>query len=150
MRCVSSVCTLLQINNSAKKLDLNNVGLDSSFFRSFSVLVRRALGPAWHRVRPKTRRLVGDLVVLRRLITYLLTYDPFAFLAYLETVIASNSHIANSNTRQRQSQWLFTDAADKILRAAKRRCSTGHPVDSTICQNGGVSTLRGRREGQSD
>lgn len=55
---------------------------------------------------------------------YLLTYDPLAFHAYLESVIASNSTTASGGVRanEHKSQWLFTDAADIVFRQAKRRC----------------------------
>lgn len=55
---------------------------------------------------------------------YLLTYDPLAFHAYLETIIASNSASASGGTRQHQSPWLLTDAANIIFKVAKRRCYT--------------------------
>lgn len=55
---------------------------------------------------------------------YLLTYDPLAFHAYLESVIASNSTTASGGVRsnEHKSQWLFTDAANIVFREAKRRC----------------------------
>ncbi len=110
------------------------------------------LDPVWHRVGPKTRQLVGDLAVLRRLLSYvrsapspfsplcnstsnfyfivlitqthryLLTYDALAFHAYLETILASNSTTASGTARQHQSPCLFTDAANTVFQAAKRRC----------------------------
>jgi DNA excision repair protein ERCC-4 len=52
----------------------------------------------------------------------LLNYDPLAFHAYLETIIASNAQSAAGNPRQNQSPWLLTDAAHIIFQTAKRRC----------------------------
>ena len=60
------------------------------------------------------------MTVFRR--SYLLSYDPLAFHAYLETIIASNSTTASGTARQHQSPWLFTDAANIIFQMAKRRC----------------------------
>jgi DNA excision repair protein ERCC-4 len=52
----------------------------------------------------------------------LLNYDPLAFHAYLETIIASNTQTAAGNTRQNQSPWLLTDAAHIVIETAKKRC----------------------------
>ena len=54
--------------------------------------------------------------------SYLLTYDPLQFHAYLETIIASNTTNAAGNVKQHQSPWLLTDAANIIFQLAKRRC----------------------------
>jgi DNA excision repair protein ERCC-4 len=53
---------------------------------------------------------------------YLLNYDPLAFHAYLETIIASNTQSAAGTARQHQSPWLLTDAAHIIVQTAKKRC----------------------------
>lgn len=53
---------------------------------------------------------------------YLLNYDPLAFHAYLETIIASNAQSASGNSRQNHSPWLLTDAAHIIFETAKKRC----------------------------
>lgn len=73
--------------------------------------------------------------------SYLLTYDPFAFHAYLETIIASNSVSAAGNARQNQSPWLLTDAAHVIFSSAKRRCYT--ITELAPDQKRGTSTIPG-------
>ena len=61
----------------------------------------------------------------RILSRYLLTYDPLAFHAYLETIIASNSTSTSGGpARQHHSPWLLTDAANVIFKVTKRRCYT--------------------------
>jgi DNA excision repair protein ERCC-4 len=52
----------------------------------------------------------------------MLNYDPLAFHAYLETVVASNTLSIAGNPRQNQSPWLLSDAAHIIFETAKRRC----------------------------
>lgn len=90
---------------------------------------------------PKTKQLVADLATLRNLLrfaytlfpsaessswsydsSFLLSYDPIAFHAYLETIISSNTTTESGAPRQHRSPWLFTDAANIIFRTAKRRC----------------------------
>ena len=64
------------------------------------MIVRRILDPVWHKVGPRTKQLVSDLATLRRLLSYLLTYDALAFHAYLETLIAANTANEAGNARQ--------------------------------------------------
>lgn len=52
----------------------------------------------------------------------MLNYDPLAFHAYLETIIASNTLSTAGNPRQNQSPWLLSDAAHIIFETAKKRC----------------------------
>ena len=56
--------------------------------------------------------------------SYLLTYDPLQFHAYLETLIAANTVTVHGGAKQHQSPWMLTDAANIIFESAKRRCYT--------------------------
>lgn len=66
--------------------------------------------------------------ILYRIVTdkksssYLLTYDPLQFHSYLETLIATNTITPTGGTKQHQSPWMLTDAANIIFQAAQRRC----------------------------
>ncbi|KAL5529182.1 hypothetical protein ACEPAG_5156 [Sanghuangporus baumii] len=120
VQCMTA--TLSELKRSNTNLDLDDLNVENAYFRSFDAVVRRQLDPVWHRVGPKTKQLVSDLATLRNLLNYLLSYDPLAFHAYLETIIASNSTTASGAARQHQSPWLFTDAANIIFQTAKRRC----------------------------
>ncbi|KAG1775146.1 hypothetical protein EV702DRAFT_973779 [Suillus placidus] len=114
--------TLSELKRSNKTLELDDLNIESAYFRSFDAVVRRQLDPVWHKVGPRTKQLVGDLATLRRLLTYLLSYDALAFHAYLETLVASNTTTATGATKQHQSPWMLTDAANIIFSTAKRRC----------------------------
>lgn len=99
--------------------------MESAYFRHFDALVRRALAPVWHRVRPATKQLVNDLGTLRSLLVSLLSYDCVALHAYLETIVAANSNAnagGKGQKRANQSPWLYTDAANVLLTSARRRC----------------------------
>lgn len=54
--------------------------------------------------------------------SYLLTYDAIAFQSFMDTLIASNTTTDSGTTRQNQSPWMLTDAANIIFQYAKRRC----------------------------
>ncbi|KAA1477388.1 hypothetical protein DENSPDRAFT_933679 [Dentipellis sp. KUC8613] len=114
--------TLSELKRSNTTLELDDLNVENAYFRSFDAIVRRQLDPVWHKVGPRTKQLVSDLATLRRLLTYLLTYDALAFHAYLETIIASNSTSASGAARQHQSPWLLTDNAHRIFQLAKARC----------------------------
>ncbi|KAG3229987.1 hypothetical protein P692DRAFT_201761852 [Suillus brevipes Sb2] len=114
--------TLSELKRSNKTLELDDLNVESAYFRSFDAVVRRQLDPVWHKVGPRTKQLVGDLATLRRLLTYLLSYDALAFHAYLETLVASNTTTATGAAKQHQSPWMLTDAANVIFSTAKRRC----------------------------
>ncbi|KAI0300476.1 hypothetical protein B0F90DRAFT_1810368 [Multifurca ochricompacta] len=120
VQCMST--TLAELKRSNTTLDLDDLNVENAYFRSFDAIIRRQLDPVWHKVGPRTKQLVNDLSTLRRLLTYLLNYDPLAFHTYLETIIESNTQSAAGNPRQNQSPWLLTDAAHIIFEMAKRRC----------------------------
>ncbi|KAG6830270.1 hypothetical protein H0H92_001536 [Tricholoma furcatifolium] len=122
IQCMST--TLSELKRANTTLDLDDFNVDNAYFRSFDMVVRRQLDPVWHKVGPRTKQLVNDLGTLRRLLYYLLTYDPLHFHAYLESLIASNTTTASGHAKQHQSPWLLTDAAHNIFQVAKRRCYT--------------------------
>ncbi|EGN92951.1 hypothetical protein SERLA73DRAFT_127060 [Serpula lacrymans var. lacrymans S7.3] len=122
VQCMTT--TLSELKRSNTTLDLDDLNIESAYFRSFDMVVRRQLDPVWHKVGPKTKQLVSDLATLRQLLNYLLTYDSLSFHAYLEALVASNTINATGNARQHQSPWMLTDAANVIFQTAKRRCYT--------------------------
>ncbi|KAH9846206.1 hypothetical protein C2E23DRAFT_853988 [Lenzites betulinus] len=126
VQCMTT--TLAELKRANTQLDLDDLSIDNAYFRSFDMIVRRMLDPVWHKVGPRTKQLVGDLATLRRLLTYLLTYDALAFHAYLETLIAANTATDSGVQRQHQSPWMLTDAAHTIFTYAKRRCYVMNPV----------------------
>ena len=80
---------------------------------------------------------------------YLLSYDPLAFHAYLETIVASNSSTSNSLlAQQNQSPWLFMDAAHTIFSVAKRRCYVNIPVP--VAQDQAAERERRATEAEQD
>lgn len=122
IQCMNT--TLSELKRSNTTLDLDDFSVENAYFRSFDIIVRRQLDVVWHKVGPKTKQLVNDLATLRRLLYYLLTYDSLQFHAYLETLIASNTTTPTGGTKQHQSPWMLTDAANIIFGVAERRCYT--------------------------
>ncbi|KAI0628176.1 hypothetical protein C8Q77DRAFT_1203995 [Trametes polyzona] len=139
VQCMTT--TLSELKRANTMLDLDDLTIDNAYFRSFDMVVRRMLDPVWHKVGPRTKQLVGDLATLRRLLTYLLTYDALAFHAYLETLIAANTTTDSGAARQHQSPWMLTDAAHTIFTYAKRRCYVMNPVPKAKPQPAQVINL---------
>ncbi|KAJ7758792.1 hypothetical protein DFH07DRAFT_448152 [Mycena maculata] len=132
IQCMTS--TLGELKRSHSTLDLDDFKVENAYFRSFDVVVRRQLDSVWHKIGPKTKQLVTDLGILRRLLLYLLTYDPLQFHAYLETLIATST-VTVLGVKHNRSPWMMSDAAHIIFEVAKRRCYT---ITSTAKLAGGL------------
>ncbi|KAF8201952.1 hypothetical protein K438DRAFT_1821001 [Mycena galopus ATCC 62051] len=132
IQCMTA--TLGELKRSNSTLDVDDFNVENAYFRSFDVVVRRQLDSVWHKTGPKTKQLVTDLGILRRLLLYLLIYDPLQFHAYLETLIATNT-VTIMGVKQNRSPWMISDAAHIIFEVAKRRCYT---ISSTAKLVGGL------------
>jgi DNA excision repair protein ERCC-4 len=49
--------------------------VENALFKSFDTIVRMQLEPIWHKTSKRTRALVTDLQTLRKLLSYLVSYD---------------------------------------------------------------------------
>ena len=96
-------------------IDTSELTVESGLFRSFDVVLRRQLDPVWFKLGRKTKQLVADLGVLRRLLPDLLRLDCVSFYSVLLDYKRSNQEIGSP------SVWLLTDSADRMFRAAKER-----------------------------
>lgn len=117
---------------TSSKLELDSLNLPAAYFSSFDHLVRKQLDPIWHKVGPATKALVRDIGVLRRLVNYLLVYDPLQFHSYCQSLIeaAIAPATASSSAGSGKSQWMLTDAANIIFQAAKARCFVDVPPNN--------------------
>ncbi|KAJ7062873.1 hypothetical protein C8F01DRAFT_985778 [Mycena amicta] len=122
IQCMTS--TLAELKRSYSTIELDELTVENAYFRSFDVIVRRQLDSVWHKTGPKTKQLVSDLGVLRRLLTYLLTYDPLQFHAYLETLLATGTRTV-MGVKENKSPWMISDVAHLIFDGARRRCYLG-------------------------
>jgi DNA excision repair protein ERCC-4 len=95
-----------------ERLDTTDLTPSRGLLASFDDAVRRQLAPVWHTVAPRTRQIVADLRTLRALASYLPRFDAVTFLAYLDTLRA---------TEGTRCVWLFHSAAHTVFEAAKGR-----------------------------
>jgi len=68
LECIETSISELRKSNSS--LELDDWTVDSALHKSFDVIVRRQLDPVWHRISWKTKQIVNDLTVLRRILQY--------------------------------------------------------------------------------
>ena len=54
-------------------MDLDEINVENALFKNFEQMIRTQLDPIWHRVSSKTKSLVSDLKMLRKLLMYLST-----------------------------------------------------------------------------
>ncbi|KAI8914895.1 hypothetical protein DFJ77DRAFT_463850 [Powellomyces hirtus] len=114
---------LAELRRTNPTIDAEELTVENAFFRTFDQLLRSQLDPIWHRVGQKTKLLIGDLKVLRRLLSYLISYDCVTFNSFLETIVATNATDAGVVFRSEanQSPWLLLDSAHVVLSAARQR-----------------------------
>ncbi|KAI3938802.1 hypothetical protein MKW92_046443 [Papaver armeniacum] len=96
----------------SNKVDVDELTVENSLFKSFDEIVRRQLDPIWHVLGKKTKQLVMDLKTLRKLLDYLVRYDAVTYLKYLDTLRVSEGV---------RSIWIFADSSHKIFEFAKKR-----------------------------
>ena len=93
-------------------VDVAELTVQSSLFKSFDTTVSRQLEPMWNIVPRKTKQLVRDLRTLRRLADLVLKVDAVSFLKHCEMLKATERH---------DSLWMLADAAGEIFKRAKDR-----------------------------
>lgn len=70
---------LAELKKSCPTLDTAQMTLENGLFASFDMVIKSALDPEWHRIPFRTKQIVNDLGVLRKLLDYLVRYDAFSF-----------------------------------------------------------------------
>lgn len=125
---------------------MEDLTIEDALFRSFDGIVRAKLGPVWDKIRPETKKLVGDLTVLRqlqkyvpsfpllflahtdaRLDSFLLEFDCVAFNQFLETTVSGQNNWRES--QDEKSEWLGTPAGETILSLSKARVFTKGTIE---------------------
>ncbi|SCV74432.1 BQ2448_8071 [Microbotryum intermedium] len=129
------------------QLEVEDLTVENALFRSFDGLVRSRLDPVWHKVGSKTKLLVQDLTMLRKLQAYLLALDCVSFNRFLETILtsqaSSSSLTTNGNAtaldKKDRSPWLYTTAADTIFTVAQQRVYVKKPKEQVKRRDESVS-----------
>ncbi|KAJ2734902.1 DNA repair protein RAD16 [Coemansia sp. Cherry 401B] len=108
--------TIAELGAATKLLDTETFNVESSLFRFFDVMVKRRLGPYWHRLGPRARGMVNDLASLRRVGELVTAYDAVALLEYLDTLLLAARPGAGPAV-----SWMATDSANILYATARAR-----------------------------
>lgn len=110
---------LVELKQEEPSLRASNlINLEDGLLKSFDLSIRRELDPRWHEISSKTKALVSDLTIIRRLASHLFFYDCVQFYRYLMAVKAEAS--------KHHSLWLCTDAATHLFKLAQQRVYKFH------------------------
>ncbi|KAI9101201.1 hypothetical protein DFS34DRAFT_578158 [Phlyctochytrium arcticum] len=120
---------LAELRRSNPSIDAEDFVVENAFFKSFDQTIKAQLDPIWHRIGSKSKQLVSDMKILRRLLSYLVSYDCITFNSFLETIVAANAIEPSAVFRSdaAHSQWLLLDAAQVVLEASRRRVYMREP-----------------------
>lgn len=133
IECVEqSINELRRLNPAA---DLEEISLEGALFPDFDTCIKMRLSPFWHKVNIKTKKIVSDLRLLRRLLVYVLSFDCVSFYMFLKTVIADDlrerSEEQANNLNAHLHSWLMLEAAQSVLSLSRERLyrkTDGHTV----------------------
>ncbi|ETV81611.1 hypothetical protein, variant 1 [Aphanomyces astaci] len=112
---VATEATLNELKRSCKDLDETDLTIQNALTKALDVILKRQLTSIWHQLPAKTKQLSADLTHLRQLLSYLTRYDAITFYSYLLT------QKKLSGQQRIPSPWLFSEAADRLFTAAKKR-----------------------------
>lgn len=127
--------TLSELKRSISSIEVGEYTLENAIFQAFDVIVQRQLQPVWHRLGFKTKRLVADLKELRKLLTFLISYDAVTFYQYLENLRAAQTTTytaASAQAKLNLPDWMFLDAANTIFQQARARAYLGDVNDEPL------------------
>lgn len=105
-------------------LDIPEPTQENAFVENWYALVNSQLSPFWHQLGPKTKQLVGDLGIMRKLCTALLHYDCVLYNRFLETI--------RLEKLDNPSDWMFHEAGDKLFANARARVFLQQEADKTV------------------
>eukprot|EP01138_Halocafeteria_seosinensis_P013563 gb/GECG01013852.1/.p1 GENE.gb/GECG01013852.1/~~gb/GECG01013852.1/.p1 ORF type:complete len:907 (+),score=108.72 gb/GECG01013852.1/:1-2721(+) len=115
-RCViDAMDTCITELRKMVSVDLTELTVENNLFGSFDSRLRRLLDPLWNKMSQNAKQLVTDLRTLRELLFYLAHFDAVSFFLYLQSVRKAGVY------QNHPSPWLYTDAAEKVFYAARRR-----------------------------
>ncbi|KAJ3197530.1 hypothetical protein HK101_002833 [Irineochytrium annulatum] len=88
-----------------------------------------------------TKQIISDISTLRRLLSYLSSYDAVTFLSFLDTIKAANSPGPGAALRPdfQQSPWLMFEAAEVIFTSAKSRVFKTSNLNETNAEVADIS-----------
>eukprot|EP01083_Nonionella_stella_P078573 215107_1 len=103
-----------------------SITVENGLFNDFEYILYVAFKPYWNKLSQKTKGLISDLVNLKRLLLYVVSYDALTFYRHL---ISMRNASIDKTTNIPKSLWLYTDSAEKLFVASKSRVYQWFPND---------------------
>ncbi|KAJ3100885.1 hypothetical protein HDU97_001875 [Phlyctochytrium planicorne] len=121
VQCIDA--SLTDLKKSNRTIDPDELTVENALFKSFDVVIRSQLDPFWHKIGTRTKQIISDLATLRRLLSYVGSYDCVTFYSFLDTIRAANKPTAAVGLYpdSSQSPWLLLDSADAVFSQARAR-----------------------------
>ena len=110
--------------NSTYLCDADELTVENALTPNFSRLLRRQFEPIWNQLNYRTKRLIGDIKLLRHVLFSLTDYDCVTFFCLVESIRQSvklDSQVAD---------WIFWEPADTLFAASKERLLKGSSTNS--------------------
>ncbi|KAI8870553.1 hypothetical protein GQ42DRAFT_122126 [Ramicandelaber brevisporus] len=124
MECIQ-MC-LAEIRKVSRINDASELTVENSLISAFDDMLMAQLTNLWHRVGIKTRRLMDDIKLLRRIIASIGSLDCINLLEQMETIMAGNKLTFDTPAFKmvnalNLSPWLSSDAGNVLYSVIKAR-----------------------------
>jgi|EP00945_MAST-04E_sp_MAST-4E-sp1_P004932 DNA excision repair protein ERCC-4 len=117
---VMEMC-LRHLGNIAQ-IDVTECTVAKGLLESFDAFLMERLNPQWSSLDYKSKQLVSDIRLLRRLLHHLLNFDCVTFNRFLLAVRdMASQKLDDGHFYKEPSPWLLSDAADVIFDVARLR-----------------------------
>ncbi len=80
-----------EMKKSCPTVETSDWTLENGLFHAFDLKIRNQLDPEWHKVPFRSKQILNDMGVLRKLLDYLIRYDAFSFYYLLLKIQSASS-----------------------------------------------------------
>ena len=102
-------------SNSAYLSEAEELTVENALTPNFTQFLRRQFEPIWYQLNPQTKRMIGDIKLLRQVLFSLTEEDCVTFYCLVESIRQSIKIDAKT------SDWIFWEPAETFFVAAKER-----------------------------
>ena len=106
-------------SNSSYLCDADELTVENALTPNFSRLLRRQFEPIWNQLNYRTKRIIGDIKLLRQVLFSLTDDDCVTFYCLVESIRQS------VKLDSQVSDWIFWEPAETLFAASKERLIKG-------------------------
>jgi DNA excision repair protein ERCC-4 len=112
--------------NSTYLSDADEINIENAITPSFGRFLRKQLEPIWNQINFRTKRLIGDISLLRRILFTLTDEDCVSFYNFVESVKQG------IRINEKVSDWIFWEPADTLFTGAKSRIFSSNGIKDEL------------------